>query len=65
MKPRLRGVLFNDLVDDVPPEQWKECFRASGKALCSCGEILDKHYQPMKKTCPTIVEDCEGTWWKL
>jgi hypothetical protein len=39
--------------------------RAHGDCLCGCGHPLWRHGQPLKETCPTMVQDCEGNWWKL
>ena len=64
-RPRKRFVLSWEVVDDVPESEWKEATRASGEAQCRCGEKLYDHYQPIQATCPTIVEDCDGRWWKL
>lgn len=66
MKQRTKFVPESELKDDVIDiGKWKESNRASGTALCRCGKPLDEHYQPVKKTCPTIVKDCDGNWWKL
>jgi hypothetical protein len=44
----------------------KECSRASGEAPCdTCRRELRKHLQPLPEGCPTMVEDCQGRWWKL
>jgi hypothetical protein len=62
LKPRQRWI--QDPEDDV--SEWKDFTRASGDALCShCGAALSLHHQPLRKTCPTMVEDCIGRWWKL
>lgn len=58
--------LLAETVDDIPPEDWPEVLRAHGQIPCVvCGVALDRHYQPAKLTCPTIVRDCAGRWWKL
>lgn len=63
---RKKFTLSWEVVDDVPEPLWKEARRASGMVPCSvCGHALWSHYQPIQKTCPTIVEDCLGNWWKL
>ena len=44
----------------------KECSRASGEVPCDiCGLELNQHFQPLPTACPTVVEDCNGIWWKL
>lgn len=46
--------------------EWKDFNRASGEVPCeTCGLPLYQHKQPVKETCPTMVEDCLGRWWKL
>ena len=51
--------------DAVNPDLWKDAPRAAGECLCECGQQLWKHGQPLPEMCPTIVQDCEGGWWKL
>ena len=48
----------------ISPRFWKEANRASQDALCACGLPLYRHGQPLKETCPTIIQDCIGNWWK-
>jgi len=64
-RPRLGFIPSEFVSDDIPESEWKDCQRASGDALCECGTKLDEHYQPIRLTCPTIVEDCTGRWLKL
>ena len=46
--------------------EWKDFLRASGKALCEvCKQPLYAHEQPLKASCPSMIEDCAGKWWKL
>jgi hypothetical protein len=45
---------------------WKESNRASGNGLCAvCRQPLKDHLMPMPESCPSMVEDCNGDWWKL
>jgi hypothetical protein len=47
-------------------EEWKDFERASGDVICQvCGKELWRHKQPLKEQCPTMIEDCNGNWWKL
>lgn len=46
---------------------WKDDVnRASGQAPCDvCRRPLNDHYMPVPEACPSVVEDCNGRWWKL
>ena len=49
-----------------PPIDPKPFELAEGGYRCVvCGECLYAHPQPLKETCPAMVEDCNGNWWKL
>ena len=55
-----------ELKDSVEPKDWKDFKRASGEVSCEgCGKPLYSHWQPLELTCPTMVADCYGRWWKL
>jgi hypothetical protein len=51
---------------DAPWPEQKECNRASGEGPCAvCRQPLKDHLMVMPERCPSMVEDCEGKWWKL
>lgn len=65
MSGRRRMTLSWELRDSHQGE-WKECNRASGEVPCGvCGKLLREHPQPLELSCPTMIEDCRGQWWKL
>jgi len=50
------------LKEDMPD---KDSNRAEGGMPCgACRRPLSQHFQPLPETCPAMVEDCMGNWWK-